>query len=216
MLHHVTIEEASRDDIISQLTMFNDPLSYRDGFTSPKLANRQLKSYFQILQKQFLENALERFHKILRMTKGRQRGLTWLSSLVIMLAMAVCQEEMQHSRCLRADGESLRLERTKEDAVRDARQDCQRGDAAFDFLIKLFNCKYSPAKRYVARMADWRNTFSCQVEDEFLGGLQELGKRHRVMLLCRRDSEVNLAMDATYKSRLAARFLVGFMELGGG
>lgn len=175
MLHHVTLDEASKTMVISQMTIFNDPMSY-ETFTSPKLANRQLKSFFQTLQKCYLEKVLDRFHKILRMTKGKSRERAWLSSFVLMLTLAMCQEEMQHTRFLRADGERVRRERTLQEATQEARQDCQRGDRGFDFLIKLFNCKYSPAKRYAARWSDWRNTFDSAAEDKFLEGLARISQ----------------------------------------
>jgi len=136
-----------------------------------------------------------------------------MSSFVLMLTMAMCQEEMEHSRYLRADGEAKRGEQEPQLALEQARRDVRHADTGFDFLLTLFHCKYSPQKRYVASLVDWKDKTKHVAEDHFLEKLCRLGNERRLYLLTRKILEVQSAYDKRHKSRLVARFLVGFMAL---
>lgn len=180
MLHHVALDDGSRDDAIRQMLNpeYNDPSAYTT-FTSPKLVNRQLKSFIQTIQKNFCIEVLKRLHHILRMHKGQQKTRTWMSSFVLMLTMAMCQEELEHSRYLRADGEAKRGEQEPQLALEQARRDVRHADTGFDFLLTLFHCKYSPQKRYVASLVDWMGKTKHVAEDRFLERLCRLGNERR-------------------------------------
>lgn len=184
MLHHVTLKDESRDAVISQMRNHNDPSKY-NSFTSPKVANRQLKSAISKIQGDLCRDILIRLQKILRMGKGTEKKRTRLSSFVLMLAMAMCQEETEHNRWLRAEGDiqrssgppmdmqAVRDQAVRDQAVRDqARRDCRTADDGFDFLTKLFNCKYSPAKRYQALLSDWLKDSYNAGESQFLEAIR--------------------------------------------
>ncbi|KAL1304756.1 hypothetical protein AAFC00_003693 [Neodothiora populina] len=214
MLHHVILEESSKAEVISQLSCYNDPSSY-GSYTSPKVANRQLKSFFSSLQKKYYEDLLSRYHGILRSGKGKEKERRWISSFVIMLALALCEEEMQHTRVLRADGDRQRNGGDSAYEFEHAKQDCREIDRAFDFLVKLFHCKYSRQRRHQAQIDDWQTKPESQAERGFVHSLVDLSQSHRMNLLMRKDWNIPSTIDHSYKSRLVAQFLVGFFGLGG-
>lgn len=180
MLHPLTMDDKSRSSIISQMRNqdYNNPNAYGE-FTSPKLANRQFKTVIQKLQDEFCKDVLGRLHKILRTGRGSKKGSTWLSSFVFILATAMCLEELEHNRYLRADGDVQRRSTTHESAMEDARRDCQRIEVGFDFLLDLFNRKYSPQKRYIANLEQWVKTYNNAAEQEFLQRIVQLVMPHR-------------------------------------
>lgn len=186
MLHPVTIEDGARDDIISQLTNHNNAAAYGD-FTSPKLVNRQLKVMISSIQESFYKDILRRLQSILRKSNGMTKERTKTSSFVLMIGLALCQEELEHNRYLRAEGDIKRNEntdwtnpdRTRETIMKEAQQDCKDADTGFDFLVTLFNCKYSPAKRYQACLIDWSKKVMEPTEKEFLQSVFDLGHKYR-------------------------------------
>ena len=183
MLHPVTMDDRSRNEVIAKMLNrdYNDPTLYGSD-TSPKLLNRQFKSLIANIQEAYIKDVLRRLHMILRMNKASKKQKTWLSSFILMLAIALCQEEIEHIRYLRADGDYHRGDRsqaTYKRTIADAQRDCSNADEGFDFLMTLFNHKYSPQKRYIANLQHWVKKYNNLAERDFLVGLIGLVKPYR-------------------------------------
>lgn len=242
MEHPITISSAALPTVIASMTTHNNPSLYT-SWTSPFLANRQLKYYFAEMQALQYNRTLNRLHQILR--KAGDKNKLWMSSFVLMLGIAFVLESCQHLLWIKADAKVSRGEMPSVDAAWEARQHCAEMDDGFEFLCKLYHCKYRGKHRQKTRYEELKSKTTRVAEQVFAdrvyeivdgnGELSEPGVAsiprrsfsssvsvwHEAdldfytggYLLHRQNLVVNGMQDNNHASRLVARFLVELMGL---
>ncbi|KAK6002061.1 hypothetical protein QM012_001699 [Aureobasidium pullulans] len=210
MDHPITISESALPATISSMHSHNNPHLY-SSWTSPFLANRQLKYFFAEMQTQQYNRTLNRLHQILR--KAGDKSKLWMSSFVLMLGIAIVLENCQHLLWIKADAKVARKETTPVDAAWEARSHCQEMDDGFEFLCKLYHCKYRGKHRQKTRYEELKNKTSRPAEQAFADRIYEIVDRNGGYLLHRQNLTVNGMQDNNHASRLVARFLVELMGL---
>lgn len=144
MGHTLTISEDTIPTVIANIRHSRKPSSYDQKFTSPKLANRQLKFFFAVLRNGIYEKLLKWQQQTLH-TAGK-KDQTWLPAFCVTLGFAMVLEELQHTLFIQADSSVSRGEMTAKDAYTVANNACERTDARFRLLVGLFQCKYRDKK----------------------------------------------------------------------
>ncbi|KAI4841840.1 hypothetical protein E4T44_07655 [Aureobasidium sp. EXF-8845] len=183
MDHPLTITTSSLIPTIAAMTSHNNPSSY-STWTSPFLANRQLKYYFAEMQTQQYNRTLNRLHQILR--KAGDKNKLWMSSFVLMLGIASVLESCQHLLWIKADAKVSRGECSSQDAVWDARTHCAEMDDGFEFLCKLYHCKYRGKHRQKTRYEELKGKTTRVQEQIFADRIYEIVDRNGEFLRVRR------------------------------
>ncbi|KAI4836047.1 hypothetical protein E4T44_07727 [Aureobasidium sp. EXF-8845] len=175
MDHPLTITSSSLTPTITAMTTHNNPSLY-STWTSPFLANRQLKYYFAEMQTQQYNRTLNRLHQILR--KAGDKNKLWMSSFVLMLGLASVLESCQHLLWIKADAQVSRGEISSAEAVWDARQHCAEMDDGFEFLCKLYHCKYRGKHRQKTRYEELKGKTTRVQEQIFADRIYEIVDRN--------------------------------------
>ncbi|THW96676.1 hypothetical protein D6D15_00907 [Aureobasidium pullulans] len=210
MDHPITIVATYQDTAISMMQSHNNPQVY-GTWTSPMLANRQLKYFFSEMQTQQYNKSLNRLHQILR--KAGDKNKLWMSSFVLMLGIALVLEQCQHLLWIKADAKVARRESSSIDAEWEARSHCNEMDDGFEFLCKLYHCKYRGKHRQKTRYEELKNKTSNAAEAEFAEKIYDIVDRNGGYLLHRQQLTISGMQENNHVSRLVARFLVELMGL---
>jgi hypothetical protein len=181
MDHPLTISSSSLSTTISQMHSHNNPSLYT-SWTSPFLANRQLKFYFAEMQMQQYNRTLNRLHQILR--KAGDKNKLWMSSFVLMLGIASVLEACQHLLWIKADAKVSRGECASVDAMWEARQHCSEMDDGFEFLCKLYHCKYRGKHRQKTRYEELKGKTTRVAEQVFADRIYEIVDRNGEFFFC--------------------------------
>lgn len=144
MGHTLTISEETVPTVIANVRHSQKPSNYNQEYTSPRLANRQLKFFFAVLRSGIYEKLLKWQQQTLH-TAGR-KDQTWLPAFCVTLGFAMVLEEVQHTLFVQADANVARNGGNREDAETIASNACERIDDRFKLLIGLFQCKYRDKK----------------------------------------------------------------------
>jgi hypothetical protein len=144
MSHTLTIAEETKGTILSRMHSYASPTHYVEGFTSPRMTNRQLKYFFSRLQRQIHTNVLNKLQQIFKSSKGCDR---WLAAFVAVLGMCMALEDQQQTVHLvmstRAESDepgSLGRARDMQDQADHA---CREIDARVHFVQQIFRWKYN-------------------------------------------------------------------------
>jgi hypothetical protein len=113
-------------------------------FTSPRLANRQLKFYFAIFRWNIYEKILKDQQQIFH--SSGKKDETWLPSFCAMLGFAMVLEEVQRTIIIQADAKAFKNEMPWDQANTEASNACGRIDDRWKLLVGLFQCKYRDKK----------------------------------------------------------------------
>ena len=109
-------------------------------FTSPKMANRQLKFFFGLLRTQIYEKILKWQQQTFHV--GGKKESTWIHSFCVMLGFAMVLEEVQRLLHIQAETSAEQGLMSWDDASRQAENAFDRIDGRYKLLIGLFQCKY--------------------------------------------------------------------------
>lgn len=143
MAHTLTITEDSLFGVHAFVRNPNKP-SQPQPYTSPRLANRQLKFFFHMLRQNIFDEILKWQQATLCASSGKES--TWLSSFVVVLTFAMVLEETQRTMHIQADAKARKRECSFDAAQQEARNACERIDDRFGLLVALFQCKYRDRK----------------------------------------------------------------------
>lgn len=228
MGHTLTIEEQYKSATISSLRQ-RGPIEEYARYTSPRLANMQLKYFFSAIRNELYESMLKRLHNIVR-TAG-DKSKTWLACLCILVCIAMVLEECQHTIHIQFDARVLRGGIDQSTADRDVRKECDHIDRGFDFLTNLFHWKYKKRNSNLARLGDYLPLLEeHSPEESFVHKLHKLIVRSRKsahdyalsvlswlttvpddFLTERRDVGMSARRKQLHTARLVARFTIPFM-----
>lgn len=172
MGHTLTIVEETLPTVISHVRHSNRPNQYTK-YTSPRLANRQLKFFFAVLRNNIYEKILKWQQATLH-TAGKKEE-TWLSTFCVMLGFAMVLEEVQRLIQIQADASVRKEGMSYEDAQRQAYNACERIDERYKLLIGLFQCKYRDRKwGEKGSFGNGTPELKEQVQKDFLRSLRSL------------------------------------------
>jgi hypothetical protein len=143
MGHTLTITEDTLPMVHTHLRSAYKPANLAPH-TSPRLANRQLKFFFNNLRDKIYEDILKWQQATLHTSGGKDT--TWLSTFIVMLAFAMVLEEIQRTIQIQADAKWGKRERFYDEVQQEASNACERIDERFRLLIGLFQCKYRDKK----------------------------------------------------------------------
>jgi hypothetical protein len=101
-----------------------------------------------------------------------------MSSFVLMLGIASVLEACQHLLWIKADAKVARGETTSVDATWDARQHCNEMDDGFEFLCKLYHCKYRGKHRQKTRYEELKGKTTRIQEQVFADRIYEIVDRN--------------------------------------
>ena len=135
MTHTWTLREATRD--LVYLSLQNPPDKPYGAQTSPRLLNRQLKSYMTEMHARLVAQVLDGYSKFIQHSDTSCDA--WCPSLIALLVLCMTAESLQASmRCKEETEKSQRFPINNDEvgiAVR-------KLDETIEFLIKLFTMKY--------------------------------------------------------------------------
>ncbi|KAK5173530.1 uncharacterized protein LTR77_002211 [Saxophila tyrrhenica] len=180
--------------------------------TSPRLANRQIKFYFDVLRGAVYTKMLNWQQQILRSSTRKEKH--WLSSFCAILGFAMVLEEVQRTLQIQADAKITKSEMTETAALFEARNACSRIDDRFELLVYLFQGKY---RHKAWTQGSFGPGTPCYKEDlaaqTFLRNVRHLLEEKREHLQSRKDVTFAQQNHCLYTSRLVARFLLPFLNL---
>lgn len=211
MGHTLTITEDTTAAVINNLRHSPKPPAIQK-FTSPRLANRQLKFFFHIVRNSIYEKLLKWLQHTLH--TGGKKQETWLHSFCVTLGFAMVLEEVQRTMQCQAEAKICRKEATPQAAFDEAYGHCENIDKRFKLLIGLFQCKYRDRKW--ANHGSFGNgtpEFRDPVASDFLQTLRDLVEQREDHLRQRENVQFSLENQCFYTTRLTARFLLPFLNL---
>ncbi|KAK4500068.1 hypothetical protein PRZ48_008254 [Zasmidium cellare] len=211
MGHTLTIVEETLPTVISHVRHSNRP-DHCTKYTSPRLANRQLKFFFAVLRNNIYEKILKWQQQTLH-TAGKKEE-TWLQTFCVMLGFAMVLEEVQRLIQIQADASVRKEEMMYDDAQRQAYNACERIDERYKLLIGLFQCKYRDRK-WGERGSFGNGTPELKepAQKDFLRSLRSLVLQRYDHLKSRENVPFGTETQCLYTTRLTARFLLPFLNL---
>jgi hypothetical protein len=144
MAHTLTIVDDTLDAVLDEVRWTPPPPGHREPFTSPRLANRQLKFYFAVLRSNIYGKILKWQQQVLH-TSGKKEE-SWLTSFCAMLGFAMVLEELQRTIMIQADAKIIKEEMPEMEALFEAENACARIDKQYRLLVGLFQHKYRARK----------------------------------------------------------------------
>ena len=140
MGHTLTFASDTQESFFNWLAhRQNFPLPH-DPYTSPRMANRQLKYLFSILHRELLTNLLNKLQQILHSSNVRGN---WIPAFLCLLGLAVAQEDMQRTIYIIMDDRWRRGEVVGAQAANEADGAAGAIDEKFHFLCSLFFSKFN-------------------------------------------------------------------------
>lgn len=144
MSHTLTIAEETKGTLLSRMHSYASPNYYIEGFTSPRMANRQLKYHFSRIQRTIHTNVLNKLQQIFKSSKGCDR---WLAAFVAVLGMCMALEDQQKTVHLvmstRAESDEPGNPIRARDMQDQADHACREIDARVHFVQQIFRWKYN-------------------------------------------------------------------------
>ncbi|KAF2280899.1 uncharacterized protein EI97DRAFT_12568 [Westerdykella ornata] len=238
MSHTLTIAEETKHDSLRKLHSYPGPTSYVRKFTSPRMANRQLKYFFARLQRHIFTAVLNRLQQIFKSSKGCDK---WLAAFVAVLGLCMVAEEQQKTvhqvmeTRARTDagidgqgGGGAQDGRTSSSQTYDrerevrigqiyrekAEEACREIDARTNFVNELFRWKYNRKVNPLrdAESLDWRGEMGFEGEGgvAFVRRVAQLVRENTDFLRMRSHVSISHANQAQYTSRLVGQFLLSF------
>ncbi|EME80086.1 uncharacterized protein MYCFIDRAFT_204448 [Pseudocercospora fijiensis CIRAD86] len=213
MGHTLTITEDTLRPVINNVRHSRKPNDYElQEFTSPRLANRQLKFFFGVLRNQMYEKLLKWLQQTLH-TAGKKEQ-TWLQSFCVILGFAMVLEEIQRTIQCHADALIVRSEATPEQAETQAFNSCKGIDDRFKLLVGLFQCKYRDKKwGEYGSFGNGTPELKEPIAHEFCSILRNMVEYKQGHLRSRENVPFSLENQCRYTTRLTARFLLPFLDL---
>ncbi|KAL9096223.1 MAG: hypothetical protein Q9165_001746 [Trypethelium subeluteriae] len=111
-----------------------------DPYTSPRMANRQLKYLFSLLHRELLTNLLNKLQQILHSSNVRGN---WVPAFLCLMGLAMAQEDMQRTVYIIMDDRWQRREIVGAHAANEADGAAGAIDEKFHFLCSLFYSKFN-------------------------------------------------------------------------
>jgi hypothetical protein len=140
MSHVLTIAEETKHGTLSKMHSYGGPSSYVQNFTSPRMANRQLKYFFCRIQRTIMATVLNKLQQIFKSSKGCDK---WLAAFVAVIGLCMAQEDQQKTIHLVMETKA----RTEGLDIRDAQSHadiaCREIDKQMNFIFGLFRWKYN-------------------------------------------------------------------------
>jgi len=141
MGHTLTIAEETAFGVLDAVKMSKKPAEMTTQHVSPRLANRQLKFFLNVLREKVYLELLNWQQQTLRSSPKKEA--TWLSAFCVTLGIAMMLEEVQRTIWIQADAKSKKETNvTVEQANTEAFNACERIDDRYKLLVGLFQCKY--------------------------------------------------------------------------
>lgn len=132
----------------------------------------QLKYFFSAIRMDLFHRNLSRLQRILHQ-QGRK--VARIRGLVFVLAFGLVLEECQHMLLLQAEGRVARWEEAEWTAYKTAKEKCFSIDEGFEFIRKVFHCRYSIGKnKQRADLNDWIINSHSPTEKQFVASLHAL------------------------------------------
>lgn len=140
MSHTLTIAEDTKIKTLSRMRSYAGPDAYCDGFTSPRMTNRQLKYFFSRLQRSIQTNVLNKLQQIFKSSRGCDK---WLAAFVAVLGMCMALEDQQRTIHLVMQTRSVTEGTDARDAQSQADIACRDIDSKMHFIQQIFRWKYN-------------------------------------------------------------------------
>ena len=136
----LTFTPETRDSLLDWLGRRHQLPLPHDPYTSPRMANRQLKYLFSLLHREFLTNLLNKLQQILH--SSNLRG-NWIPAFLCLLGLAMAQEDLQKTVYIIMDDRWQRGEIVGAHAANEADGAAVAIDEKFNFLCSLFFSKFN-------------------------------------------------------------------------
>jgi hypothetical protein len=211
MGHTLCITEDTLHPVINNIRHSPKPPAVQK-FTSPRIANRQLKFFFHLVRNSIYEKVLKWQQHTLH--TGGKKQETWLQAFCVTLGFAMVLEEVQRTMQCQAEATICRQAATPQAAYNEAYRHCENIDNRYRLLIGLFQCKYRD-RSWGDRGSFGSGTpeFRDPVASTFLHNLRVLVEQREDHLRTRGDVQFSLENQCLYTTRLTARFLLPFLNL---
>ncbi|KAL5122022.1 hypothetical protein ACEQ8H_000238 [Pleosporales sp. CAS-2024a] len=140
MSHALTIAEEGKHKTLSRMHSYAGPSAYAERFISPRMANRQLKYFFNRLQRQIQALVLNKLQQIFKSSKGCDK---WLAAFVAVLGMCMAlEDEQKHIHLVMWTRVSTEGGDARE-AQDQAAAACREIDTRMLFVQQIFRWKYN-------------------------------------------------------------------------
>jgi hypothetical protein len=140
MSHALTISEESKHATLARMHSYAGPGAYTDNFTSPRMTNRQLKYFFNRLQRQIQATVLNKLQQIFKSSRGCEK---WLAAFVAVLGMCMALEDQQKNVHLVMSTRAATEGADVRDAQGQADAACREIDTRMLFVQQIFRWKYN-------------------------------------------------------------------------
>tara|TARA_R110002003_G_scaffold97_12_gene7831 strand:+ start:9805 stop:10392 length:588 start_codon:yes stop_codon:yes gene_type:complete len=140
MSHTLTIAEEGKHSTLQRMHSYGGLHAYADNFTSPRMANRQLKYFFARLQRSIQTTVLNKLQQIFKSSKGCDK---WLAAFVAVLGMCMALEDQQKTVHLVMSTKATTEGTDQRDAQGLADEACREIDNRMLFVQQIFRWKYN-------------------------------------------------------------------------
>ncbi|ORX97545.1 hypothetical protein BCR34DRAFT_496762 [Clohesyomyces aquaticus] len=210
MSHVISIAEETKAASLRKMHGNYDPAIYVEGFTTPRMTNRQLKYFFARLQKSILATVLNKLQQFFKSSKGCDR---WMAAFITVIGLGMAHEDQQ--KTLHVVMETKTMTEGVDFRAGQANADfaCGEIDKRMGFISQIFRWKYN-RKCNPLRDSDhdWEGEvgFGDQNSVEFVRGVAQLVKDNSEYLTLRQAVNISYSNQTQYTSRLVGKFLLSF------
>lgn len=132
--------EESKHATLQKMHSYTSPARYVQNFTSPRMANRQLKYFFSRLQRNIVNNVLNKLQQIFKSSKGCDK---WLVAFIAVVGMCMAYEDQQKTIHLVMETKVKTEGVDRMEAHHNAEHACDVIDVQMNFIARIFRLKYN-------------------------------------------------------------------------
>ncbi|KAF2016039.1 hypothetical protein BU24DRAFT_347388 [Aaosphaeria arxii CBS 175.79] len=210
MSHTLTIAEETKLDSLSKMQSYQGPASYVENFTSPRMTNRQLKYFFNRIQRTILTTVLNKLQQIFKSSKGCDK---WLAAFIAVVGMCMAHEDQQKTIHLVMETKAATENLDPRETQGKADIACREIDERMTFIAQIFRWKYNRKCNPLRDSErDWakESGFSDPNAVTFIRAVAQLVKENIDFLQVRQNVSISSTNQTQYTSRLVGQFLLSF------
>lgn len=136
--HSATMVASKKKDTLEKLTV-TYPEWFSDKFTSPRLANRQIKKRFAEIREDILSTFLEGVNRLFNTSEGHE---SWVAAFISMICLCMAQEDMQRTIYQITETMIQEKEIDEQSGLKGADEMHHEIDVRTDHIMSLFRTKY--------------------------------------------------------------------------
>lgn len=140
MSHTLTMVDETKEKTLQNMHSYTCPEAFAQDFTSPRLANRQMKYFFANLQHITMATVLGRLQRIFQSSEGYEQ---WVLAFIGIVGLCMANEDQQKTIHQVMQTRAVTEQVNIRNAQLQAEHACHEIDQQMDTIAQTFRNKYT-------------------------------------------------------------------------